>query len=89
LPQFLPTLGVGTPAVGVFFDIFIGQHRLKGPASMVQIQDILGEKRLSVKIGDEEFIDPLIHTLAYLHLLAWRRCAMTGHNHPNVRQPLI
>jgi len=27
LPQFLPTLSVGAPAVGIFFDIFIGEHR--------------------------------------------------------------
>jgi hypothetical protein len=56
---------------------------------VVQVQDILGDKRVCVKIRDEEFIDPLTHTLTYLHVLAWGRSGMAGHNHPNVRQSLI
>lgn len=88
LPEFLPTLGVGTPAIGVFFDIFIGQHGLDSSASVVEIEQILDEKSVGVQIGEEEFIDPLPHSLAYLHLLVWGRCGMASDNHPNVRQAL-
>jgi hypothetical protein len=88
LPEFLPRLRVGAPAIGVFFDIFIGKHGLESAASVVQIQQILDEKPRSVQIGEEELIDPLPHALAYLHLLVWGRCRMSSHNHPNVRQAL-
>ena len=41
LPEFLPALSVRTPAIGIFFDIFISEHRLKGSTSMIEIQNIL------------------------------------------------
>jgi len=88
LPQFLSTLRAGTPAVWVFFDIFIGEHSLESPTPMIEIQDIFGEKSISVKVGEKEFIDPRIDALAYCHGLARRRCRMPSHNHPNERQPL-
>src|SRR6266436_9338572 len=44
LPQFLPALGIRTPAIGIFFDVFIGEHRLEGPTSMIQVQDILDQE---------------------------------------------
>jgi len=88
LPEFLATLRVGAPAIWIFFDVFIREHGLEGPTSMIQVQDIFGEKPVSVKIGDEEFIHPCIYTFAYRHGFAWRRCRMSGHNHPNVRQAL-
>jgi hypothetical protein len=56
---------------------------------MIEVQDIFEEKPVSVKIGDEEFIDPLTHTLAYLHGFAWWRGGMSSHYHPNARQALI
>src|SRR6266699_3083979 len=59
LPQFLPILRVGTPAVGIFFDIFIGQHHFESSTSMIEVQDILDQEPVSVKCGDEEFVDPL------------------------------
>jgi hypothetical protein len=88
LPQFLPTLGRGTPAIGIDFHIFIGEHCLEGPTSMIEIQDIFGEKSISVKIGEKEFIHPLIDALAYCHGLARRWRSMPSHNHPNARKPL-
>jgi hypothetical protein len=54
---------------------------------MREIQDIFGEKSISVKIGKQEFIDPLIDPLAYCHGLAWRRRRMSSHNDPNSGQP--
>jgi hypothetical protein len=48
LPQFLSALGVGAPAIGIFFDIFISQHRLEGPTPMIQIQDILDQEAIGV-----------------------------------------
>jgi hypothetical protein len=64
LPEFLPTLGVGTPSVGIFFDIFVRQHRLEGPTSMIEVQNILDQEAICVKGGDEQFVDPLTYTLA-------------------------
>jgi hypothetical protein len=46
LPEFLPALRVGTPAIRVFFDIFIRQHCLKGPPSMIQIKYIFDEEAI-------------------------------------------
>src|SRR5207248_9232725 len=46
LPQLLPTLAVGTPAIGIFFDIFIGQHRLESSTPMIEIQHILHQEPL-------------------------------------------
>jgi len=85
LPQFLPALGVGTPAIGIFFDIFIGQYCLEGPTPMIQIQDILDQEPVSVKRGDEEFVDPLPDTFAYRNILPRGRSRMPGHNYSYVR----
>jgi hypothetical protein len=52
-----------------------------GPAALVQIQEILGEKPVRVQIANEEFIDPLPHALAHLHLLVWGRSGMASHDH--------
>jgi hypothetical protein len=81
LPQFLPTGGIGAPAIGVFFDIFIGKHGLEGPATVVQIQEILDEKPVPDQSGEEEFIDPFPHALAYLHLFVRGRSGMASHYH--------
>src|SRR6266568_8239605 len=86
LPQFLPILRVGTPAVGIFFDIFIGQHHFESSTSMIEVQDILDQEPVSVKCGDEEFVDPLTYTLAHGDFLVRRRSRMSSHNYPSVRQ---
>src|SRR5258708_28293667 len=88
LPQFLPTLRVGTPAIRIDFNIFIGEYCLECPTPMIEIQDIFGEKSISVKIGEKEFINPLIDPLTHCHRLAWRRRRLSGHHHSNVREPL-
>jgi hypothetical protein len=88
LPQFLATLGVGAPAVWIFFDIFIGEYCLKGPTSMIEIQHILYQEPVDVEGGDEEFIDPLTNTFAYPYWLACCRGAMSGHNYTDTRQAL-
>src|SRR6266849_320047 len=88
LPQFLPTRGGGTPAIGIFFDVFISQHCLEGPTSMIQVEDILDQEPISIQGGHEQFIDPLAYTLAYLHGFAWRRSGMSSHYHTHVRQAL-
>jgi len=85
VPEFLPALRVGTPAIGIFLDIFISEHCLECPTSMIQVQDIFGEKPISVKIGEKEFIHPRIHTLTHRHRLAWWRRRMSSYNHSNVR----
>jgi hypothetical protein len=65
LPEFLPILGVGTPAIGIFFEIFVSQDGLKGPTSMIQIKHILDQKPVEGQRRDEEFIDPLTDTFAH------------------------
>jgi len=47
----LSALGVRTPAIGIFFDIFISEHRLEGPTSMIQIEDILDQEPIGAKGG--------------------------------------
>jgi hypothetical protein len=49
----LPTLGKGTPAIGICFDLFISKHGLKGPTSMIEVEDILDQESLGVKSGNE------------------------------------
>src|SRR5207248_1632114 len=88
LPEFLPTLGRGTPPIWVFFDIFISEDRLECSPSMIKIQDILDQESIGVQGGDEQLVDPLIHTLAHLHGLAGGRSGMSGHNHSGLRQAL-
>src|SRR5713226_3984198 len=83
LPEFLATLRVGAPSIWVFFDILIGKDRLECSTAMIEIQDILNQESASRQCGDEEFIDPLIHSLAHGDFLARRRSRMTGHNHPS------
>jgi hypothetical protein len=55
---------------------------------MIEIQDILNQESVSAHCGDEEFIDPLIYSLAHGDFLARRRSRMTGDNHPSGRQAL-
>jgi hypothetical protein len=88
LPEFLPTWGVEAPSIWVFFDIFIGKHRLVGPAVVVQIQDSLGEKPIRIKRGDEEFIDSLTHALASLPPPHLGRSGMSNHYRVDLRQTL-
>jgi len=52
---------------------------------MIQVQDILDQEPIGGKRGQEQFIDPLTHTLAYRNVLPWRRSGMASHNHANVR----
>jgi hypothetical protein len=58
-----------------------------GSSSMIEIQDIFGEKPISVKISEKEFIDPLIDPLAHYNAFARRWRGMSSHNRPNVREP--
>jgi hypothetical protein len=74
--------------IRIFFDIFIGQHRLEGPTSMIEIKHILDQKSIAGQGCEEEFVDPLPHTFADRNVLAWGRCAMASHNHSHVRQAL-
>ena len=69
LPQLLPTLGVGTPAIGIFFDVFIGQHRLESATPMIEIEHILHQEPLGIQRRDEQFIDPLSDALAHRNVL--------------------
>ncbi len=55
---------------------------------MIQVEDILDQEPISIQGGHEQFIDPLTNTLAYLHVFAWGRSGMSGHNHSHVRQAL-
>jgi hypothetical protein len=73
LPEFLSILAVGTPAIGIFFDIFVSQDGLKGPTSMIHIQHIFDKKPLSLKRRDEEFVDPFTDTFPHRYGFAWRR----------------
>jgi hypothetical protein len=88
LPEFLATLCVGTPAVGIFFDILIGKDHFECSTPMIEIQDILNQESVSAQCGDEEFIDPLIHSLAHGDFLTRRRSRMTGDDHPSLGQAL-
>jgi hypothetical protein len=89
LPQLLPTLREGTPAIGIFFNIFIGQHRLESSPSMIEIEHILDQEPVSVKHRDEKFVDPLPDTFADRNVLAWGRSGMAGHDHSHARQSLL
>src|SRR5215467_832710 len=42
----------------VFFDIFIRQHRLKSPSSMIEIEHIFDEEAIDGQGRDEDLIDP-------------------------------
>jgi hypothetical protein len=79
LPEFLSILGVRTPPIGIFFDI---ADRRAPPAisstSMIEIQDILDQEPIGGKRGQEQFIDPLTHTLAYRNVLPCRRSGMSS-----------
>jgi hypothetical protein len=89
LPQFLSALGVGTPAIRIFFDIFLSEHGLEGSPSMIEIQHILDQEVVGIKGGDEQFVDPVTDALAHRHRLAWRRSSVSSHNHACGRQSLI
>jgi hypothetical protein len=49
---------------------------------MIEIQHILGEKSIGVKSRNEQFIDPLIDTLADFYEFVGRS-EMPGDNHPS------
>jgi hypothetical protein len=89
LPQFLPTLAIGTPAIRIFFDILIGQHRLKSAPSLIEVEHILHQEPLGAKLRDEHFIDPLPDALAHRDRLPGRRSRMPRHHHAHGRQLLI
>src|SRR5262249_24202569 len=89
LPEFLPARAVGTPTVGIFFDIFLRQYALKCSTSMIQVQHILDEEAVLVERGDEQLIDPFANALAYGDWLAWWRGTMSCHNHASGRQAFI
>jgi hypothetical protein len=55
---------------------------------MIEIQHILGEKSIGVKSRNEQFIDPLIDTLADFYEFVGRS-EMPGDNHPSLRKALI
>jgi hypothetical protein len=59
LPAFLSTFRGRTPSIGIFFDIFIGEHCLKGSPPIVEIEHIFDEKPFSLDSGQKEFLDPL------------------------------
>jgi hypothetical protein len=88
LPEFLSALGIRAPAVGIFFHIFVCQHHLECSTSLIEVQDVFGEKPISLKIAEKEFIDPLIDPLAHCNVFAGSRGRMSSHNDPNVRQLL-
>src|SRR5450755_1642055 len=88
LPEFLSTLGVGTPAIWVDFDIFICKHCLKCSTSMIEIQHILHQEAIDRKGRNEEFVDPPIDALSYRDRLLRRRSLMSSNNHARLRQVL-
>ena len=49
LPQFLPTLSVGAPAIGIFFDILIGKDPFKCSTPMIEVQHILDQESVSTR----------------------------------------
>jgi hypothetical protein len=86
LPEFLPTLRVGAPAIGIFFDILIGKDHFACSTPMIEIQDILDQEPVRIHCGDEELIDPFTDALAHPDFLVRRRSRMASDNHPSVRQ---
>jgi hypothetical protein len=88
LPELLSTFGVGTPSVGIAFDIFIGQYRLECSTPMIEIQDIFDQEPVGAKRGNEEFVHPFIDEFAYCHQRSWLWGSMPSHNHASLRQPL-
>src|SRR5450631_3465355 len=88
LPEFLSALGVGTPSVGIAFDIFIRQYRLECPTPVIEIQDIFDQEPVSAKCSNEEFVHPFIDEFTYCHQLSWLWGSMPSHNHTRPRQPL-
>jgi len=85
LPEFLPVFGVGTPAVGICFDIFIGEHCLECSTSMIQVQDILDQEPLDRQRRDEEFVHPFTDSLAHPDFLARWRSSMPSDNDTHLR----
>jgi hypothetical protein len=65
LPQFLPTIRVGAPAVGVFFQIFVSEHGLEGSPPMVEIKHLFDQEPIDGQCCDEEFVDPFTDTLPH------------------------
>ena len=86
LPEFLPTLRVGAPAIGIFFDILIGKDHFECSTPMIEIQHILDQEPIRIHCGDEELIDPFTDVLAHSDFLVRRRSRMASHNHSSVRQ---
>lgn len=89
LPEFLSALTVRTPPIGIFFDIFIGEHSLEGPPSIIEVQNVLDQEPIGGKRGQEQFIDLLAYPLAYGNVVAGGRSGMASHNHTYLRQALL
>src|SRR5712691_9522621 len=89
LPEFLSALSVGTPAIRVFFDIFIGQYHFKGPTPMIQIEHILDKEPISRQRCDEDLVHPLSDALAHGNFFARRRCAMPSDNDADWRHDFV
>jgi hypothetical protein len=85
LPEFLSALCVRTPAIRVFFDIFICKHRLKSPSSMIEIEHIFDEETIDGQCRDEDLIPPLTDALAHRNPLAWCGGSVSSHNDTGLR----
>jgi hypothetical protein len=73
----------------VFFDIFIRQHRLKSPPSMIEIEHIFDEEAIAGQGRDENLIHPLIEALAHRNPLAYCGGAVSSHNDAGLSYPLL
>jgi hypothetical protein len=89
LPEFLPTLGEGAPAVGVFFQIFICEHGFEGSPLMIEIEHIFDQEPIGRECRNEEFVDPLSNALAHRNPLVWCGGTMSSYNDACVKQSLI
>src|SRR2546423_1157903 len=79
LPELLPAGGMRAPSISILLLIFIGQHRLKRPASQVEVDDVSGSEGPDRQRREEEFVD---HPLSGLsHRGRSGRGGMRGHNH--------
>jgi hypothetical protein len=82
LKQFLPTLNVGTAAIGIFFK----EHCLAYSTSMIEIKVVLDQEPAGAKRSDEELVDLLAYSFADRHGFPGGQMAV--HHHPYLRQTL-
>ncbi len=80
---------VRAPAIGIFFHIFVGEHRFKGSPSMIQVQGILDQDPIDRPRCDEEFVHPLTYSLAHPDFFAWWRSRMPSDNDTHLGYPLV